>query len=181
MLITIFFFSVLLVSIELAYIGKVTGFLQKKLSSADLIKLLSSALIPFVFMYAGVTLGKFGIKYTAEYTQWYAATVFFILGVKLFYDGFRLHKIKQIINPLQNRGLLILAILTGINSFFAGLGFGLLNIKTLYVFYAIALLFTGILWGYFTGFTTKKLNSHQYEFFLGIIYIIIAIFIIIKN
>jgi putative Mn2+ efflux pump MntP len=85
------------------------------------------------------------------------------------------------INPLQNRGLLILSILTGINSFFVGLGFGLMSIKTLYVYYGIPLLITGILWGYFTGFTVKKLNNHRYEFFLGIIYIIIAIFIVVKG
>lgn len=180
MLAFLFFCTVFMLSIELSYVGKVMGFFQKEFMVKDIAKLFSASIIIVFFLIVGSFLGNASVKVLEGNSLWYASTVLLILGIKMFYDGIKMHKVKQLINPLHNKGLLILAILVGLNSFFVGVSFGLMQISVLFIYVSLIILFAGILWGYFIGLKLKSLNPHRYEFFLGIIYIIIAIIMVVK-
>ena len=180
MLIYLFFCTIVLLSVELMYTGKVMGFFQKKLDIKDIINLLMASFIVAVFLIIGSFIGKSLVNILAESNTWYAATILFILGIKMFYNGVKLHKAKQLINPLDNKGLIVLAILVGLNAFFVGISFGLMQISSSLIFASFSILFAGLLLGYSMGLKLKNLNPHRYEFLLGIIYIIIALFFVIK-
>lgn len=181
MLTFLFFCAIILLSIELSYVGKVMGFFQKEFEIIDIVKLVSASLFIVVFIIIGSILGNTSVKVLSDNSLWYAATVLFILGIKLFYDGIKLHKVKQLINPLDFKGLVILSILVGLNSFFVGLSFGLMQISILLIYLSFIVLVAGVILGYFVGLKSKNLNPSRYEFFLGIIYIIIAVVLLIKQ
>lgn len=180
MVIALFFCAVIVLSIELSHIGNVMGFFQKEFTNKIVTKLITTPLVVFVFLIAGIFLGISSVKLLAGNSLWYASTILFILGVKMFYDGIKLHKAKQSINPVHAKGLIILSVLTGLNSFFVGLSFGLLQVEFKFIYAGYITLFVGILWGYIVGKKLKKLNPHRFEFFLGIIYIIIAVVLVVK-
>ena len=179
MLIFLFYCTVLLLAIEVSYVGKVMGFFQKEFVVNDLVKLVFATLLIVVFLVFGSLFGNLAVELLAGNSLWYASTILFILGIKLFYNGIKLHKVKQQINPLQNKGLIVLSILIGLNAFFVGLSFGLIQLSKSLIFSSFTVLFIGILLGYFTGLKLKNLNSGRYEFLLGIFYVIIAISILI--
>ena len=178
MLIVLYFCAIVLLSIELFFIGLVTGFFQNKFIIKDTFAFLLVSVIATLLLAAGNLLGNFLAKLISDYNIWYAATVLFILGFKMIYSGIKLYKVKQQINPLNLKGLLILAILTGLNTFFVGLGFGLMQLANKYIYLSSMVFMAVILLGYFTGFKSKKLLSYKNEFISGICFIIIAIIII---
>ena len=180
MLLFLFFCTVVPLSLELSYTGKVMGFFQKQFVAKDMVKLFLASFIIVIFLVLGSFFGNVSVKILEGNSLWYASTVMLILGIKMFYDGIKMHKVKQLINPLHNKGLLILSILVGLNAFFIGLSFGLMQIQVKYIYVSLTILFAGILWGYSVGLKLKNLNPHRFEFFLGIIYIIIAIILVIK-
>jgi putative Mn2+ efflux pump MntP len=180
MLILLFIIAILLLSTELTYIGKTAGFIQNKFTITDLLKIFSSSFLVFLFLVTGYTIGNILINILGDDNIWYASTIIFILGIKLFYDGIKLHNPKQSINTSSVKGLLIYSILIGLNSFFVGLSFGLFPIDKSYLLVGLSAFFISILLGYVTGLKSKQLNSHRFEFLLGIVYIIIAIFLIVK-
>ena len=180
MLIFLFYCTVILLAIELSYIGKVLGFFQKKIIAKDIVKLSIASLITVAFLALGSFVGYYGEVILVASSLWYASTVLFIMGLKMFYNGAKLHKVKQLINPIHINGLLTLSTLVGLNSFFIGLSFGLIQIPIVTIYTSIGILFMGILLGYLAGLKLKVLNPHRYEFLLGFIYIIISIVLLLK-
>lgn len=175
MTIALFFCAVIALSIELSYIGNVMGFFQKEDEKIIITNIIIIPFVVFVFLIGGTFLGTSSVKLLNGNNLWYASTILFILGIKMFYDGIKLHKSKQLINPVHIKGLIILSVLTGLNSFFVGLGFGLMQIPIIFIYVGFIIFFAGVLWGFIVGKKLKKLNAHRFEFFLGIIYIIIAV------
>ncbi len=177
MLVGLFFCIIIILSVELFSMGMVVGFFQKKIVIKDIGGFVIVALTLTFFLVLGHKLGVFSSKIFPDYSLWYAATVIFILGLKMFYDGLKLRNLKQLINPLEIKGLLVLTILAGLNVFFVGLGFGLMHLPSNFVFFTVFIFLAVILIGYFMGFRSEKLFSRKFEFLSGIFYIIIAIII----
>jgi len=125
--------------------------------------------------------GVFSSNIFPDYSLWYAATIIFILGLKMFYDGLKLSKFKQLINPLELKGLLVLTILNGLNAFFVGLCFGLMHLPNKFVLFATFVFLVLILTGYILGLKSEKLFSRKVEFYSGIFYIVIAIIIAVNG
>jgi len=179
MLALLFIITIILLSIELSYVGKVMGFIQDKFAITDLSKLFLSSFIVFLFITIGYILSLF-LTSILHNKEWYASTIIFILGIKLFYDGIKLHKAKQLINTNNISGLIISSILIGLNSFFIGVSFGLIDINRSLIITSLGVLFAGAILGYATGLKLKKLNPHRFEFFIGIVYIVVAILLIVE-
>lgn len=173
----LYFAIALIASVELLFIGLVIGFFQEKISINDVAKLLISALIAFVFLYLGFFLGEYSTIWVGERSLWYSATIIFILGLKMFYDRIKLGKLKQLINPLEVKGLITLTALAGINFFFIGLAGGLQYTKATLVLSSVIVLAAFAFLGYALGFNLKKITSRRFEFLSGILYIVIAIII----
>jgi putative Mn2+ efflux pump MntP len=180
MVLFLFVISVVVLSIELSYIGKVMGFFQQKAVITDVWKLIISSGVVFFLLLGGYLLGGLLLYLFGDSSSWYAATVMFVLGLKMFYDGVKTHKVKQQINPHDAKGLFILSVLVGLNAFFIGVSFGLLQLALNSIFISLAILISSVIGGYVYGVSLKKLNSHRFEFLLGIIYVIIAIIEIVK-
>ncbi|MDA3891928.1 MAG: manganese efflux pump [Salinivirgaceae bacterium] len=174
----LFYASLAVLSIELFFIGMVVGFFQKNILIADVFKLILAGWATYIFLFIGQLVGNGFVNWFAEKNIWYAATILFILGLKMFYDMVKLGKFKQLINPLETKGLITLTVLLGINSFFVGLVFGLLKFRGVMQFYPLLFLITVVLLGYFLGFKSKKILSRRFEFLSGLIYVLIAIIIV---
>jgi putative Mn2+ efflux pump MntP len=134
MLIGLYFCAIFICSVELLFTGMVVGFFQKKFVINDMLRFLLSALFATLLLGLGNFVGNIGNRLVTNYSIWYAATVLFILGLKMFYDGLKLYKLKRFINPLDFKGSIVLAILAGLNAFFVGLSFGLLQIGIKYIY-----------------------------------------------
>lgn len=174
----LFFAAVLIASIELFFIGLVLSYFQAKLKAFDIFKLALVSVSAMLFLIVGSLFGKASVNFLAEKSSWFGATVLFILGLKLFYDKVKLSKLKLLINPLESKGLITLAVFMGINIFFVGLASGLLNTPFSYNYLAIMPLLGIALFGYFLGFRTKQLLSRRFEFLSGMLYLAIAIIIV---
>ena len=168
---------VCIAALELLYIGNVIAFFQQKIIANDILKLVIAALLSFVFLIVGRLIGNLVLIWISESSVWYAATIIFILGLKMFYDKIKLGKIKQFINPLETKGLLTLTVLQGINIFFIGLASVLLKITSQFSIYSLLIFIFAVVLGYSLGFILKKESKRQFEFLSGIFYIIIAIVI----
>jgi putative Mn2+ efflux pump MntP len=178
MVVGLFICAITLHSIELFLLGQVIGFFQKKFYSRDIPGFILAALITSAFLGFGFLLGNFFTPFLPDFSVWYAATIFLALGIKMFYSGIKLYKAKQLINPLDAKGLIVSAILSGLNAFFIGLSFGLLQLANTFIYLSFLLFLCAIFFGYFEGFNRKKLPSRRFEFVSGVFYMIIAILLV---
>jgi len=169
-----------ILSIELFFMGTVVGFFQKQFFIKDTFRFLLSSVITTLFLALGYLIGNFSNQFLQYLSHWFAATVLFILGLKMFYQALKLHKAKQLINPLDFRSLIFLSVLSGLNAFFIGLVFGIMQMVNTLMYLSFLIFFSTLLFGYIFGFRLKKLPSLRFEFIVGILYIIIAIFIVIN-
>jgi len=181
MVLTLFLAALLVLSVDVFLTGTIVGFLQSKFSFKQLFKLqLVLAIIVSIVLLFGIILGKIFMSLYTNLAVWYASTILFILSLKLFYDGIRLHKLRRTINPLDSKGLLAIATFLCLNAFFIGLSFGFLNISNISTLYALLILIGAVIFGYISGFKLKKLIAIRVELYEAIIFFIMAIFIIIK-
>jgi len=180
MVVGLFYLSLIIISIELLFIGLITGFYQKEFKIKDILLFFQTGIVVFIFLKLGQLLASATIKIAPQYSNWYAATILFVLGLKMFYDGIKMRKLKQYINPLEYKGLLIYGVLSGINSFFVGLTFGLLGIANQFLNRSAALFILVLVTGYIFGLKIVSQIKFKNEFIAGFLYIIMAI-IIAKN
>ncbi len=181
MTISIFLISVLVISVNIFITGTIAGFLQKKPDMSQLLRLiLTPATLGAFVLLVGVAIGKLFISYFHDMSSWYAATILFLLSIKLAYDGMRLHKIRQSVNPLNSQGLLAISTFISFNSLFTGMAFGLLNIPYSYIAYAFIIFISAMLLGYFRGFKMNKLISLKVDVYSAIFFFLCALFIILK-
>lgn len=181
MLVWLFFCVIIILSIEMFSMGMVVGFFQKKVFLKDIGKFVLASIMITLFLVFGYKVGFHSSTNFPDYSLWYASTIIFILGLKMLYDSFKLAKFKQLINPLEIKGVLVLTILTGLNAFFIGLSFGLIQLPNNFIFFTVFIFLAVILIGYFVGFKSEKLFSRKVEFLSGFFYIVIAIIIAVNR
>ncbi|MFA6401491.1 MAG: manganese efflux pump [Salinivirgaceae bacterium] len=128
MIIYLYITAAFILSAELFLLSSVTSFIKQKFSIKELLKLLLVAAISSIVLYVAVLMGGLIGNFIPELRNWYAASLFFTLGLKLLYDAFKLAKTKRAINPLDKQGLIILTFFSTINSLFVGIGFGMLSL-----------------------------------------------------
>lgn len=169
--------ALLIASIELFFIGIVVGYFQEKTSLLDAVKLVLSSLGAFFFLYIGFLTGKLLTGWFGDRSSWYGATILLFLGIKMFYDRIKLGKLKQLINPLENKGLVILTLLLGINVFFVGASSSLLSTSSQLIYISLPIMVSVVLLAYVLGFKIKNLLSRRFELLSGLLYIAMAIII----
>jgi|GEM_PF-4383462 putative Mn2+ efflux pump MntP len=167
-----------ILSAELFLLSSVTSFLKQKFGITILVKLLLVALITTIVLGGALFMGSLIGNFIPELRNWYAASLFFVLGLKQLYDSIKLAKTKRAINPLDKQGLMILTFFSAINSLFVGIGFGMLSLPWMDYFWGILPLFLGAISGYFWGLKTNKLRGKHFEIISSVLYLIIAIILI---
>lgn len=181
-MIFIFYIGALfLLAIELFLMASITAFFQRKVLAADGLKLLGAAIAASLVLGTGLYLGSVVNQSWPQFSAWYAASLFFIFSIKMLFDGFKLNKLKRAVNPIDKQGYRILTLLVGINSFFVGLGFGLLEQSVTKFYFGLTIFVFFALVGYLMGFRMKKLNQGRYELLAAVFYLVIAIAIAINN
>lgn len=181
MIFTFYIVSLFLLGIELFLMASITAFFQKKVLVVDGFKLLGAAIAASLVLGAGLFLGNVVGDAWPQFNNWYAASLFFIFSIKMLFDGFKLNRLKRSVNPIDKQGYRILTVLMIINSFFVGLGFGLLEQTVIKLLYGLTIFVFFALVGYLMGFGMKKLKQGRYELFAAIFYLVIAIAIAINN
>lgn len=177
-------FIALLVSLsaDIFLTGTVAGFLIKKPKAIELIRLfVIPVAIPAIILLAGYYSGTLASNiFSSNESVWYGGTILFILSIKQLYDGLRLNKLKKTINPLDPKGLFLLSIFVGINTFFVGLALGFIGIKDLLIFRGISFFIFAIALGFLTGLRLKKLISFRFELVVAIVYLVSALIIVLN-
>ncbi|MGE4287618.1 MAG: manganese efflux pump [Salinivirgaceae bacterium] len=181
MIFTFYIVSLVLLAIELFLMASITAFFQKKILAVDVFKLLGAAITASLVLGVGIFFGNLVGNTWPQFNNWYAASLFFIFSIKMLFDGFKLNKLKRAVNPIDKQGYRILTVLMVINSFFVGLGFGMLEQTTVKMFYGLTIFTIFALVGYLMGFQMKKLKQGRYELFAALFYLVIAIAIAINN
>ncbi len=181
MTLSLFLITVLVVSVNIFITGSVVGFLQKEADKKQLFRLiLTPTTLVAIVLLIGILIGKLFIPFFQNMASWNAATILFLLSLKLAYDGIRLHKIRQSVNPLNSQGLIAISTSIALNALFTGIAFGLLNIPYSYIIYAYAILLSAIFLGYSLGSKMKRLISGRVDIFAAIFFFLCALFIILK-
>lgn len=121
---------VMATTLDIVSMGLTAAFLDRCWSLKNLLlRFAVSAAIVMLLAVGGLAVGRFGIAYLDGQTAtWFAASLMFLLSVKLVYDGLKTAQIRRSINPTAISGLLVLSCLTGINTLIYAIGFGLLNL-----------------------------------------------------
>lgn len=175
----LFFIAILCLTANLFFIGSVSAFINKMKPKAMIILLIYPTIIVFATS-IGLYLGKILFPYLDYLSNWYAATLLFLLSLKFMYSGFKLHTLKQSINPINKSGIITFSITFLINSLFVGFAFGLLQITYSQIFeltaVALLILFLGII----TGLKIKKLYAFRYDLFSALFLLLLSILIVLK-
>lgn len=134
-------------TLDIVSMGLTAAFLDKKWSAKSLLlRFAVTVAIVMPLAAAGLAIGHFGTAYLDGQTAtWFAASLMFLLSVKLVYDGLKTAQIRRSINPIAMSGLLVLSCLTGINVLIYTIGFGLLNLSFEAVLWYAPLFFAALL------------------------------------
>ena len=134
-------------TLDVVQMGLTAAFLDKRWSAgAVLLRFAVSAAIVMLLSAGGLALGYLGTAWLDGTTAtWFAASLMFLLTVKLVYDGLKTAHMRRSINPTIISGLAALSVLTGINTFIYSIGFGLLNVSCSMVWYYAPLFFAAML------------------------------------
>lgn len=173
----LFFIAILVAAIEPFFIGFVFGYFQEKIRTKDMLKLIVSSVGIMLYLLLGQIIGRASTGWLGNQSGWFAATIFFALGLKLIYDRIKLSKVKQLINPIETKGLLILTVLAGINVFFIGMASGLLKTNMSWYHIGNIMFLVFLFLGFGLGFKSKKIFSRRFELISAVFYIAIAIII----
>ena len=125
----LFIVFVVATALDVVALGLTAAFLDSRWSAANLLfRFAVTVLVVAAFSAGGLALGRVGTAYVDGQTAtWFAASLMFLLTIKLVYDGLKTAQIRRSINPTIFSGLLTLSCLTGINTFIYSIGFGLLG------------------------------------------------------
>ena len=151
-------------ALDIVSMGLTAAFLDRRWSAANLLlRFVVTTLIVGALALGGLALGHLGADYLDRSTGiWFAASLMFLLAVKLVYDGLKTAKIKRSINPTAISGLLTLSCLTGINAFIYAIGFGLLGLEYKAVVWYAPLFFAALLITSLAGIKQQRLH-HIYN------------------
>lgn len=147
MAIWLFAMFVMATTLDIVSMGLTAAFLDKKWSLKSLLlRFAVAAAIVILLAAGGLAIGQFGTAYLDSQTAtWFAASLMFLLTVKLVYDGLKTAQIRRSINPTAMSGLLALSCLTGINVLIYTMGFGLLSLSFKAVLWYAPLFFVALL------------------------------------
>ncbi|MBQ4230151.1 MAG: hypothetical protein II671_01215, partial [Salinivirgaceae bacterium] len=114
----LFLIFVVASTLDVVSMGLTAAFLDKKWSAgAVMLRFAVSAAVVMLLAAAGLALGYMGTAWLDGTTAtWFAASLMFLLSVKLVYDGLKTSQMRRSINPTVVSGLLALSVLTGINT-----------------------------------------------------------------
>lgn len=134
-------------TLDVVSMGLTAAFLDKRWSVGSfLLRFAVSAAVVMLLAVGGLTLGYLGTAWLDGITAtWFAASLLFLLAVKLVYDGLKTSQMRRSINPTVMSGLAALSVLTGINAFIYSIGFGLLSVSCKMVWYYAPLFFLALL------------------------------------
>ena len=151
-------------ALDVVSMGLTAAFLDRRWSLPTFaLRFVVSAGVSMLFALGGLAIGRFGTAYLDGQTAtWFAASLMFLLSVKMVYDGLKTARIKRTINPTAISGLLTLSCLTGINVFIYTIGFGLLNLGYKAVMWYAPLFFVALLVAGIAGAGQKRLH-HIYN------------------
>ena len=160
----LFALFVLATTLDIVSMGLTAAFLDQKWSAgAFLLRFVVSAAVVMLLSAGGLAIGRFGIAYLDGQTAiWFAASLMFLLSVKLVYDGLKTAQMRRSINPTAVSGLAALSCLTGINALIYSMGFGLLNLSCTKVLWYAPLFFAALLVTSIAGLRQKRLH-HIYN------------------
>jgi putative Mn2+ efflux pump MntP len=169
-------------SVDIFSIGMVSSFLLKKLETSTLVKTsLSVISIVPVSVLLGMLTGQFGISYLQLHSAWFAASLFFLLSLKMVFDAFRFSRLKKEINPLDIKGLFILSFSIGVNGFLGGLSLGLLNFPAKNIIITIPLFLVIVISSLFAGLKINRLYNLYGEWVVAGISLICALLILFNQ
>lgn len=181
MLTSLFIIAIFVLSVDSFVSATVVGFLANKKEFSQLFRVQSIlGIFCAAMLWLGMMIGSSLYGLFTQWASWYAATILFMLALKLLYDGIKMHKQRQTLNPLDKKGMLAIAAYISINNFFTGLAFGLLEIQNSMIWYAFIFYIIAASLGYSAGFKLKKLISLRIAIFTSIIIFLLAIVISIK-
>lgn len=151
-------------TLDIVSMGLTAAFLDRKWTvSAFLFRFAISTSIVMLLAAGGLGIGRFGIAYLDGQTAtWFAASLMFLLSVKMVYDGLKTARLKRSINPTSPGGLLTLSCLTGINVLIYSIGFGLLDLDCKAVLWYAPLFFAALLVTGIAGAKQQRLH-HIYN------------------
>ncbi|HAM97103.1 MAG TPA: hypothetical protein DCQ26_00680 [Marinilabiliales bacterium] len=176
----LFIVATAILSVELFSIGLVSRFLEKRSTWIGFLKVCIPFVSSSIILILGLLLGTIMGGLFSATRHWYAATLLFMLSIKLFYDAKKLTQAKRSINPLDTKGLLLLAAFAGINTFFVGISFGLAKLSFPISFFGILVLFLGTISGFFWGIFAKRLFLKQFDWVAAFVFLVIALFLVFK-
>lgn len=169
------------VCFELFILNSVISFLNKKITSKVLIKSIVSAGIIVLLIVLGIKMGTVAKSLFSEKSAWFGASIIFVLSLKYLYQAIRLKAIRNTINPLDNKGFVLLMVSPSINALFIGVALGLIYFCIQWYIYIILFCLLLSLMGLFIGKLLKKLIGFKYELLISIALLISAIILVINN
>ncbi len=161
----------LALSTGLFNISYVTAFFEPGFRFKTLIK---TTFILITVNIAAVLTGYFAglllLGFVNQQAFWYAQSVLLVLAIKHIYSGVKFAKLKQLINPTQNKGLITLSVVNAINALIAGLwaGVAILSVKSIFV--TIIIFAMAILAGYLYGLRKTKLRTLYPDYLSAVFY-----------
>ena len=160
----LFAMFVMATTLDIVSMGLTAAFLDRCWTAKNfMLRFVVSSVTVMLLAAGGLAAGRFGMAYLDGQTAtWFAASLMFLLAVKLVYDGLKTARIRRSINPTLLSGLVILSCLTGINAFIYSIGFGLLNLDFKAVLWYAPLFFAALLVTGLAGLRQKRLH-HIYN------------------
>lgn len=177
---SLFIFIIIIIAstIELFFISSTITFLKQKIDGKAIKLLLISSVVVAFTLWLGSRLGSVSRVWFDDKSTWFGSSVLFVLSLKYLYDGLRMKAIRKTINPLDNKGFVLLLLSPIINTLFTGVALGLFGVNATWFLYVIAICFTMSFAGVFIGVRLKKLIGIRYEVFISIVLLVCAIMIV---
>lgn len=179
----LFLIFVVASTLDVVSMGLTAAFLDKKWSAgAVMLRFAVSAAVVMLLAAAGLALGHMGTAWLDGTTAtWFAASLLFLLSVKLVYDGLKTSQMRRSINPTVVSGLLALSVLTGINTLIYSIGFGLLNVSCSMVWFYAPMFFAALLITSIAGRRQTRLHHIYNGWILAALALFSSILIIYNN
>ena len=151
-------------ALDVLSMGLTAAFLDRRWTlSAFVLRFVVSTATVALLAAGGFAIGRFGTAWLDGRTAtWFAASLMFLLSLKMVYDGLKTARIKRTINPTVMSGLASLSCLTGINAFIYAIGFGLLGLGLKAVLWYAPLFFVALLVASLVGARQQRLH-HIYN------------------
>lgn len=175
----LFLIAVFCLTADLFFIGSVSTFINKA-GAKVLTMLLIFPTIIILSTGIGLWLGRFISPYLDYLSNWYSATLLFLLSIKFAHSGIKLHTLKQSINPISKSGMITFSISFLINSLFVGFAFGLLQMFYNQIFVLITVALITLFLGIIAGLKIKKLYAIRYDLLSALFLLLLSVLIVLK-